>query len=170
LYDTALHFRVDYEFPDGVTIIAADDVHSGWSNKTGIPLPRIRQVHGDAFGKNPFGVGFEGTEGSVFAWRGGRLDTTPASLRRIVEHDEPSVALENVTAAHFQNWVDCIHTRRETRAPVEVAHRSTTLANIGTIGMQLGRPLRWDPKAEAFVDDDEANRLLSYPMRAPWTL
>jgi predicted dehydrogenase len=170
LFDTALHFRVDYEFPDGVTIIATDDFTSGWSNKTGVPVSRIREVHGDAFGRHPFGVQFEGTEGSAFAWRAGRLDTKPASLRRIVEHDEPKVALENVTADHLQNWVDCIRTRRRTRAPVEIAHRSATLANIGGIAMALGRPLQWDAKNEVFVGDDEANRLLSYPMRSPWAL
>jgi len=170
LYNTPLHFRVDYEFSDGVTIIVTDDFRSGWSNRTSVPESRIRQVHGDAFGRNPFGVRFEGTEGSVFAWRGGVLDTTPPSLRRLVEHDEPRVALENVTLDHFQNWVDCIRTRRQTRAPVEVAHRSTTLANIGGIGMLVDRPLHWDAKREVFVGDNEANRLLSYPMRAPWTL
>jgi len=170
LYDTAMHFRVDYELADGVRIIATDDIESGWSNKTGIPTARIREVHGDAFGRHPFGVGFEGTEGSAFAWRGGRLDTTPAALREIVAHDEPRVALENVTADHFQNWVNCIRTRGRTRAPVEVAHRSTTLGNIGTIAMALGRELEWDANNEVFVGDDEANRLLSYPMRAPWTL
>jgi len=170
LYNTALHFRVDYELSDGVTIIASDDIKSGWSNKTGIPESRIREVHGDLFGRNPFGVRFVGTEGSVTAWRAGVLETTPRRLRRIVEHDEPRVALENVTADHVQNWVDCVRSRGQTRAPVEVAHRSTTLANIGAISMMLDRSLHWDAQAERFVGDDEANRLLSYPMRAPWTL
>ncbi|MBN2217284.1 MAG: Gfo/Idh/MocA family oxidoreductase [Pirellulales bacterium] len=170
LYDTALHFRVDYELADGATIIATDDIASGWSNRTGIPESRVREIQGDAFGRTPFGVAFEGTEGSAFAWRGGVLRTTPARLRRIVEHDEPRVALENVTADHFQNWIDCIRSRGETRAPVEVAHRSTTLANIGVISMALGRPVDWNPRTERFVGDDEANRMLSSPMRAPWTL
>jgi len=28
----------------------------------------------------------------------------------------------------------------------------------------------WDPVAEQFVDDDEANRLTSRPMREPWRI
>jgi hypothetical protein len=36
--------------------------------------------------------------------------------------------------------------------------------------MKLGRKLRWEPKAEQFVDDLEANRMLSRPMRSPYTL
>jgi hypothetical protein len=113
-------------------------------------------------------VKFEGTEGSIFAWRGARLDTEPAEIRQLVEHDAPRGGAPNTTMDHFQNWIDCIRSRKEPNAPVEVGHRSTTLCNIGTIAMQLGRDLRWDPVKEIFPDDAEANRLLSTPYRAPW--
>jgi hypothetical protein len=33
---------------------------------------------------------------------------------------------------------------------------------------QLGRTLRWDPQAEQFPGDEEANRLLSIAKRPPW--
>jgi hypothetical protein len=36
--------------------------------------------------------------------------------------------------------------------------------------MRLGRKLKWDPDREQFVNDAEANRLLSKPMRSPWRL
>ena len=55
-------------------------------------------------------------------------------------------------------------------APAEVAHRSTTLCLISDIALRLGRRLRWDPDAEAFPGDDEANRMLGRPMRAPWAV
>ena len=42
--------------------------------------------------------------------------------------------------------------------------------NLGKIAVQLGRPLRFDPEKELFVGDDEANRLVDQPMRAPWRL
>jgi hypothetical protein len=35
--------------------------------------------------------------------------------------------------------------------------------------MQLQRKLRWDPTAERFIDDQQANRLLSRAIRAPWS-
>jgi hypothetical protein len=34
--------------------------------------------------------------------------------------------------------------------------------------MRLQRKLTWDPKTERFVNDDEANRLLSRAIRGPW--
>ena len=34
--------------------------------------------------------------------------------------------------------------------------------------MKLGRPLNWDVKTERFVNDDEANAMLSRPERAPY--
>ncbi|MDH5383756.1 MAG: hypothetical protein OEY18_03515, partial [Candidatus Aminicenantes bacterium] len=34
----------------------------------------------------------------------------------------------------------------------------------------LGRPLRFDPEKQCFVGDEEANRLVHQPMRAPWHL
>jgi hypothetical protein len=38
------------------------------------------------------------------------------------------------------------------------------------ISMRLGRPLIWDPLKERFVNDAEANRLMTPKMRAPWSL
>ena len=34
--------------------------------------------------------------------------------------------------------------------------------------MKLARPLDWDTKAERFVNDDEANSMLSRPERSPY--
>ena len=169
LYNTPIHYRVDYEYEDGVTMTCIDTANY-WSRPSGIPVATVREIHGDAAGRHRFGVLFEGTEGSVFAWREGRLETKPESLRSVVDRNVPATAKEHGTPGHFGNWFDCIRLRRRTNAPVEVAHRSTTLCNIGAIGMSLGRDLQWDPDAERFVDDDEANRMLSYPMREPWGL
>jgi hypothetical protein len=36
--------------------------------------------------------------------------------------------------------------------------------------MTLGRKLKWDPVAEVFPGEPEANRYLARAMRAPWHL
>jgi hypothetical protein len=40
---------------------------------------------------------------------------------------------------------------------------------LGNIGYWLRRPLSWDPTAERFLHDAEANALLDPPMRSPWS-
>jgi hypothetical protein len=34
--------------------------------------------------------------------------------------------------------------------------------------MKLGRRLEWDPGTEKFINDEEANGMLSRPQRAPY--
>jgi hypothetical protein len=53
---------------------------------------------------------------------------------------------------------------------VEAAHRSASICHLANIAMRLGRKINWDPAAEKFVNDAEANRMVSRPMRAPWGL
>jgi len=71
---------------------------------------------------------------------------------------------------HHRNFIDCIKSRRPTAAPAEIGHRSTSICQLGNIAMRLGRKLNWDPTAERFTDSDEANQMLSRPMRSPWHL
>ncbi|MDQ3013443.1 MAG: gfo/Idh/MocA family oxidoreductase, partial [Acidobacteriota bacterium] len=46
-----------------------------------------------------------------------------------------------------------------------ISSASCILANLS---MQLGRTLTWDPEKGRVVGDDEANKLLRRPCRAPW--
>jgi len=69
-------------------------------------------------------------------------------------------------AGRFEGTEGWVHT--DGIAPVEVGHRSASVCHLANIAMKLGRKLRWDPDEEHFVGDDQANRLLSKPLRAPW--
>jgi hypothetical protein len=55
-------------------------------------------------------------------------------------------------------------------APIEVAVRSDTLCQLSDIAMRLGRKVKWDPEKEVIVNDAEAGRMLTRPMRSPWRL
>ncbi len=70
--------------------------------------------------------------------------------------------------AHMANFLDCVRSRREPNAPVEVAHLSAGLIHLGEIAYRVGRVLRFDPKTETFAGDREANALLSKEYRRPW--
>jgi len=61
-----------------------------------------------------------------------------------------------------------IKTRQKTGGNEAVAHRSCTLVNLATIAIRLGRTLHYDPRAERFINDEQANRLVHEPMRSPW--
>ena len=53
--------------------------------------------------------------------------------------------------------------------PVEVSHHSITPGHLGYVSAKLKRKLKWDPKAEVVVGDDEAMKLLNkVEYRDPW--
>jgi len=71
---------------------------------------------------------------------------------------------------HKQDFLDCIRLRTDPIAHVEIGHRSASICHLGNIAMLTGRKLRWDPDDESFVNNPEANRMLSRSMRSPWRL
>lgn len=75
-----------------------------------------------------------------------------------------------IARPHIQNWLDCIKTRERPNADVEIGHRSITVCHLLNITRELGRKLRWNPDAEQFVGDDDANALLDRPRRAGFEL
>jgi len=53
----------------------------------------------------------------------------------------------------------------------EIGHRSISIAHLANIGLRLGRTqVRWDPKRERFVNDPDADKLITAPLRGSWTL
>ncbi|MDF2441635.1 MAG: hypothetical protein JWN98_2619, partial [Abditibacteriota bacterium] len=72
--------------------------------------------------------------------------------------------------SHWGNFFDCIKTRRDPVASVEIGHRTATFCHLANIAMLLGRPVRWNPEREEFLNDAQANRMRSRAMRAPWHL
>ena len=73
---------------------------------------------------------------------------------------------------HFANWFDAIRARDMSiqHAPVETGHLSSALAHLGNISYRLGRQLEFDPVAERFINDKDANNMLSRQYRAPYLL
>jgi hypothetical protein len=112
------------------------------------------------------GVKFEGEGGWIFVTRGKieasdpELLTTPlpASATRLYVSDN-----------HMRNFIDCVRSRQQPIADVEIGHRSVTVCHLGVISMRLGRKLRWNPADEQFASDKEANQWLAREMRKPCT-
>jgi myo-inositol 2-dehydrogenase / D-chiro-inositol 1-dehydrogenase len=65
---------------------------------------------------------------------------------------------------------DAIRTRKQPGGSALTAHRTATILHLANIAIRVGRKIRYDPVKQEIVGDDEANRLVSQPMRAPWHL
>jgi len=126
----------------------------------------VEMIHGGASGES--GIEWIGTEGRVAVNRGQYLETDPGWLR--YETFSPGEIHLYQSDNHRRNWLDCIKTRRDPICTAEIGHSTATVCHIGNIGYWLRRPLKWDPVAEQFVNDDAANRLLMRSMREPWRL
>ncbi len=75
------------------------------------------------------------------------------------------------SGSHHVNWLECVRNRDKLPiCDVEVGHRSASVCHLGNIALQLGRELTWDPAKEAFVGDEQAQRMVRRPMRSPWRI
>ena len=113
------------------------------------------------------GTTFFGSEGWVSVDRGGIYASDPNLLKIKLGPDDVHLYR---SPSQDRNFVDCIKTRQPTVNPVESAIRSDTISHLGNIAIRAGRPIRWDPGTEQAIDDEQATRMLSRPLRAPWRL
>lgn len=113
------------------------------------------------------GCRFTGDEGWVHVDRSG-IWAEPESLLTL-EFKDTDLRLTDSTK-HGGNLLDCIRTRKDPVSDVDAAHKATCLGMEADIAARLKQKLRWDPKAWAFVDNDEANKMLHRPMHNGWVL
>ena len=115
------------------------------------------------------GVRFEGSDGWILIHvHGGRLEAQPKSL--LHEIIGPNEIHLGRSIGHRENFIDAVRTRRQSIAPAEVGHRTASICHLLNIAMLTGRKIKWDPVKEQILNDPEAGRMLSRPMRSPWIL
>jgi predicted dehydrogenase len=157
--ETGQYPSLTYKYADGVLLQVEwklePDKHlvpEGWDVKT-----RIQN----------FGALFVGEHGWIHVGRQGYLKSFPPE---IVEQPAGQPDAWNPVGNHHQNWLECIKARKPPACDVAVGCRSTIVAHLGCIAHWTGRALKWDPAAEQFLGDEEANRLRRRAMREPWRL
>ncbi|HVX13233.1 MAG TPA: Gfo/Idh/MocA family oxidoreductase [Pirellulales bacterium] len=113
------------------------------------------------------GVTFEGDRGTIHVDRG-KLSSAPAEIveRPLVEDRVHLYESGN----HYQNWLDCIRSRKPPICDVAIGHRSATVCHLGNIAIRTGRKIAWDPEQQTILGDTEAASMLARPYRAPWEL
>ena len=104
------------------------------------------------------GVKFWGDKGWIEISRGHFLASDDSLLP--VAKEESNGAYET-KIPHLSNFIESIKNRTEPVVPVEIGHSSCVVCTLGNIAYDLGRPIKWNPAIETFVDDQEAlaNRL-----------
>jgi predicted dehydrogenase len=156
LWDVHGPFRTEALYADGVRMIVSGDF--------------------------PNGIKFIGTEGWVFVSRGNERVTASdpaAALKdaKALAASDPKIITSVIgpdeirlyeSRDHHGNWLDCVRSRQQPIAPVEVAHRSCSACLLHHIAMKTKRKLFWDPAKERFKNDEEANAMLSRPQRSPY--
>jgi myo-inositol 2-dehydrogenase/D-chiro-inositol 1-dehydrogenase len=130
----------------------------------------------------PNGIRYEGTEGWIFVSRGNYQATASDPVAqersaRALNASDPAILTSEIgedeihlyrSEEQHGNWLDCVQSRKEPISPIEIGHRACSVCLLSHIAMKLPRKLDWDPVKERFINDEEANSMLSRPQRAPY--
>jgi hypothetical protein len=119
------------------------------------------------YGEDGHGVGFEGDEGWVHVNRSRIVADPPRLLKSVIGPHEKRLYH---STSHTGNFVDCVKSRAETICPVDTAVQADIMCHISDIAIRTCRKLTWDPAAERFAGDPQADRYLVRAMRKPWRL
>jgi len=73
---------------------------------------------------------------------------------------------------HFANFVKAVRARdrKLLNADIEQGHLSSAYCHLGNIAYRLGRKLHINPSTESFVNDSEADAMLTREYRAPFVV
>jgi hypothetical protein len=86
-------------------------------------------------------------------------DLDDAGRKRLAEIPDPEPLV---------TFGDAVRQRKQAGGNAESSHRTTTVLHLANIAIRLDRKLQYDPAKEQIVGDEEANRFINPPMRAPW--
>jgi hypothetical protein len=101
----------------------------------------------------------EGPKGKIY--KGMKTDP-PGLLDALSTLPEPEPMISEFSTS--------VKTRQKFGLNESNGNRSNMLVHLANAAIRTGRKLTFDPVAQRFVGDEEANRLVDQPMRAPWHL
>lgn len=115
------------------------------------------------------GVKFIGSTGWVEVWRGG-IKTSEESLMPGAADDANAGLKYESGTGHLNNFIQCVKSRQDPIANIETGQRTVATCILGNIAHELGRPVAWDPAAQYFVNDPEAEKYFHREYREGYTL
>jgi predicted dehydrogenase len=109
-------------------------------------------------------------DGNVRTWQsymGPKSEKGPGSDAPPEAGGSDPLVLTSIESPHYQNFVDAIRANDPKLLTCDAlqGHYSSTLPHLANIAYRVGRPLQFDPKAEKFVNDAEADKHLTREYR-----
>ena len=183
-YDAAA-WGMDTEYTGPVSVEAvAEFPTSGDWNVHGDFMVKHEYANGITVytsGGFPNGIRYIGDKGWVFVTRGAyratASDPIPEGSTKALDASDPDILKSKIgddeihlyqSDEQHGNWLDCVKSRKQPISPVEIGHRACTVCLISHIAMKVPGILTWNPDTERFVDNDQANSMLSRPQRYPY--
>ncbi|WP_039962231.1 Gfo/Idh/MocA family protein [Rhodopirellula europaea] len=156
-----VHLAMGWENVAPTRIEPTTEAKSYWDRGVRLYYPdgtviRLESTDGPAFG----GI-FIGQQGKLEINRG-RFACNPKDLLAPFTGSQ--------TESHVTNWLDCIETREQPNAPVEVGHLISSVAHLINICRITGRTINWDADNEQIIGDKAANAMLTKERRPEFSL
>ncbi|HOZ49997.1 MAG TPA: Gfo/Idh/MocA family oxidoreductase [Candidatus Hydrogenedentes bacterium] len=136
-------WNATFTYPDGLTMVFTDSA------------------------QRKSGCRFIGDAGWVHVDRSG-IWAEPETLLE-VEFKDTHEALTDSTH-HGDNLLQCIRSRKDPVSDVDAAHKASCLGMLADIAARVHKKLKWDPVAERFAGDDEANAMLKRSLENGWSV
>ena len=96
--------------------------------------------------------------------------TSEGDLKNMLSEEDRKKLDEMPDPDPLLGFGDAVRTRRPAGGNAAASHRVATIYHLANVAFRTGRKLHFDPVKEEIVGDEEANRLVYQPMRAPWRL
>jgi myo-inositol 2-dehydrogenase/D-chiro-inositol 1-dehydrogenase len=108
-------------------------------------------------------VRFEGTEGWIEVEY---IDKLTASSQAILDSQiGPGEISFKDLLSDKEDFLLAIKNKKPTIEPLETAHRTISMCQLGLIAIKTGSTLTWNPETEEFTGDNAASALLNIPIR-----
>jgi len=119
------------------------------------------------------GTAFYGGDGTLVIDRAGyQIFSETRAAKKVVQEEEvlSGKPEHEVVQAHARRFLDCMRSRKQPEANIEVGHLATNPGHLMNLAWRVGRPVKWDSATEQAIGDDAASSLIAKKYRAPWRL
>ena len=60
--------------------------------------------------------------------------------------------IENETALHVKNWIECVKSKKEPNSPIELGHKVIVAAHLANLSYRTGKKVYWDAVKQNVVE------------------